>query len=31
MEVEMGWVVDGTDVVDPSNSEVLLFQKHMRA
>jgi hypothetical protein len=31
MEVEMGRVVDGTDVVDPSNSEVLLFQKNMRA
>jgi hypothetical protein len=31
MEVEMGWVVDGTDVLDRSNSEVLLFQKNMRA
>ncbi len=31
MEVEMGRVVDGTDVLDPSNSEVLLFQKNMWA
>jgi hypothetical protein len=31
MEVEMGQVVDGTDVLDPSNSEVLLFQKNMWA
>jgi hypothetical protein len=27
MEVEMGQVVDGTDILDSSNSEVLLFQK----
>jgi hypothetical protein len=31
MEVEMGRVVDGTDVLDQSNSEVLLFQKNMQA
>jgi hypothetical protein len=31
MEVEMGWVVDGTAVLDQSNSEVLLFQKNMQS